>query len=265
MRKALTLLISSGLAALLAGGVCAAQFHVPLHMPPHPAFPGAESGRGFWLEAGSSRFKSGGIEISGPGGCFELSAVGEKKLGASVRVCGFSLSGKVDPLRLGRKTGGGFASSTEASLLWAPRGRDGYRFYAGGLLGLTVLDIRSPLNYTLSDGRLVVEPDTAYSIFFGLPVGAELPFGISRGWSGALQADVAVFGGGVTFFTYLGLPGSPLYGSSSGIDPQLAAGARLSFYYRPWRLFIEGAGRAYTGDGANEASSFTSLLAGIKF
>jgi len=265
MRKVRAVLLSFGFSSLLTGALCAAQFHVPLHLPPHPAFPGVETGRGFWLEAGAGKFRSGGIEISGPGGCFELSAVGEKKVGVSARACGFSLSGKVDPLRLGRKTGSGFASSTEAALLWAPRGRDGYRLYAGGLLGLTVLDIRSPLSYTLNNGRLVVERVTASSFFFGMHMGPEAPFGISADWGGALQADAALFLGGVTFFTYLGLPGSPVYGSSTAIDPQFGAGSRLSFYYRPWRLFFEGGFRAYSGDGSNEASSFASLLAGIKF
>ncbi|MBI5745317.1 MAG: hypothetical protein HY952_12310 [Elusimicrobia bacterium] len=259
--------LSAALGLLLAAACAlqAAQFHVPLHMPPHPSFPGGEPGRELYLEAGAARFISKGINIAGPGACFELSALGKAGGGAAVRGCGFSLSGKVDPLGLGRDGGSGFASAVEADLLWAPRGRDGLKFYAGGLVGMSSLDIRDPLNYTLVNGKLVVEPDTAFSLFLGLPLGVELPFGVSENWSGSAQADVALFPAGVTFFSYLGLPGSGLYGTSRGIDPQAAGGARAAFFYRPWKLFIEGAGRLYSGGGNNEAASFVSLLGGIKF
>lgn len=243
----------------------AAQFHVPLHMPPHTAFSGEAAEKSLYLEVGAALFKAGGVDVSGPGGCLELSAAGKGALGASVRACGFSLSGKVDPLRLGRTGGGGFAGALEADIFVAPRGRGGLKFYAGGLAGVSVLDIRDPLSYTVSGGKLVVEPDSAFSIFVGVPVGAELPLLRSEGWNCALQADVLLLPGGVTFFTYLGLPGSDLYGSSSSIDPSVAGGTRLSFYYKPWRLLTEAGLRVYSGSGANDAASAASLLLGVKF
>lgn len=265
MNAVRTAVLSFGLALLAAGALPAAQFHIPLHMPPHPAFPGGEPGREFYLEAGYGMFRSGGMDVAGAGGCFELSALGAGKAGASVRSCGYSLSGKVDPLRLGKETGGGFASALEADLVWAPRGREGYKFYAGGIVGLSTVDIRSPLSYNLAGGKLVVEPDTAFSIFLGLPLGVELPFGVSKSWSGALQADAVLFPAGVNFFSYMGLPGSQVYGAARAIDPQVGGGTRLSFFYRPWKLFVEGAGRLYSGGGENEAASFLTLLGGIKF
>lgn len=262
--------LSGRAAAICVSALCALasvsgaeQFHVPLHMPPHRLVPDGDSGREFLFGAGFAGISAPGLHASGTGGFIELGSLGGNKAGFSARGYGFPFSGDVDPLSIGHTGGGGLAGGFEIDLLLAPRGKEGYRLYAGFIANVTMLDIRNPLVVTFSGGNAKVEPDSALSMLIGFPAGVLIPLDISKSWRGELQADAAAFPAGVTFFSYTGLPAT-LYGSSRKIDPHYGCGARAGFTYIPWNLSIEALGRLSTGSGNNEPLSFGALQAAIK-
>lgn len=263
MRPAMTLALAAGLAAALAGGAAAAQFYLPFHQPPQRFVPAGEAGREFVLTGGVAAFSAPGVKVSGAGGAWEWAGYGRSGAGFSVRGYGYGLSGKVDPFSVGHTGGGGMTGGVEIDQLWAPRGKDSYRIYAGFLAGLSELDVRAPLVFQHTGGRIRVEPDTAFSLYLGFPAGVLVPFGLSGTWRGELQADVTFVPAGVTVFSFGGLA-SPVYGSSRGIDFDLSAGARAGVVYLPWKLSADLLGRLSSASGNNEPVACGALLVSLK-
>lgn len=257
------LLPSLLLTAALASTAGAAQFHVPLHLPPHRCVPEAGAGKEFLLGLGAASATGAGLAASGPQGYWEFGALGSNNVGFSARGYGAALSGKVDPLRAGHSGGGGMSGGFELDLLAAPHGKDGWRVYAGALAGLTSLDIRDPLTLTAEGSGLRVEPDNAFSVFLGLPVGVLVPVRLSKTWRLELQADAVVFPAGVSFFSYTGLP-PMMFGTSRRIDLHYGGGTRAGLLYAPWGLLLEAAFRFSTGTGNNSPLSYSALSAGLK-
>lgn len=252
------------LAALLAfpAAAAAAQFHVPLHLPPHSCGPAADGCGGFLIGGGWAGTVAKGIDLDGPGGFWELEGFGRKALGVSVRGYGFGLKGRTDPLSIGNRSGGAMAGGLEASLLLAPS-PGGARYYAGFLAGVSSMDIRAPLAFTVSGGKVRVEPDSAFSLLAGFPAGVIAPLWRSDRWAADLQADAVVYAAGVTYFGYTGLA-APLYGRTRAIDPHYGCGARVGVEYRPLRLRAEAAARASSGSGNNEPLSFVYGLLSLE-
>lgn len=229
---------------LLLSPFCAsaAQFILPLHLPPH--LPGLEKGEPakFRLGLGYAGASADGILVSGPGGYWELAAPGPGKLAYSVRGSGFLLSGKVDSFSIGHKSGGGLAGALEGSIIAAPWGKDAARLYTGLIFGITILGVRDPAIFQLLDGRSRAEPSSAFSLQLGLPFGALFPVALGGSWKGEAQADLTIFPAGVTFFSY-GLAGPTAYGSTRKTGMQFSLGCRAGAVYAPWGLRLEALGR----------------------
>lgn len=250
-------------ASCLAGQAAAAQFHVPVHLPPRLCSGDGGACREFRLGGGYAGISAPGLHAGGPGGFWEYSLLGSGNLGASFRGYGFSFSGDVDPLSVGHKGGGGMTGGFEADLLLAPRGKGGYFLYGGLTANVSMLDINDPLSFSYS-GRLSVEPDGAFSVLLGLPAGAVFPFSLSGKWRAALKADAVFFPGGTTFFYYTGLPPGA-YGSSREIDPNYGGGAGASVSFLPWRLDLEMFVRFSSGSGNNEPLTLGGGMLSIGF
>lgn len=238
----LSLLLTSSLWA--KGDSLAVPFHVPPSLVAEPDSSGLE------LSGGWMQFRGAGIGLSGAGGGWEWSNSGEEGWGAAVRGHGFALSGAVQPAVGGRLKTSGFTGSLEGDAVYT----SGYwRAYAGGVVNVSGLD--------LFDTRRVegfVEPDGAYSIVVGVPVGAELHGELGAGWSARATGFVVPWLGGATGFTYF-LPGRQLYGSSKHVHAHLSAGGRVRIE-SPYRLAVEAGGSAASASGNSRALSVFYIL-----
>ncbi|MBI5595839.1 MAG: hypothetical protein HY928_07090 [Elusimicrobia bacterium] len=241
-----------GLAALLlllcVQAAQAAQFHLPLHAPPRVWPEGKAS-----LLMGGGYFGAGarGLHVDGPGGGWEVGAPMGERLSGHVQALGTAFTGTLDPLGSRSRKTGGMAGALEADLAFAPGGAQGsWRLYAGAQLGLTVLSL-SDSGPAFKNGRLVVEPDTALSLTFGLPGGVEARREWGE-WRGSAAAYLTLSPGGTTFFTFL-VAGPAGMRSSERIDPFAALGTRLRLERPAWRLGLEAGLSESAPSGNNEA------------
>lgn len=230
----------------------AAALHVPLRLPLAEPAPSTTT---FLLAVDYFGIRAPGLESSAPGGFWELGAPVGSRSAVHFKAGGAILDGRIESVS-GRRDTAGMAGTLEADLSWklsrapsAPRG------YAGLLLDMTILDIHDPALIQLGAGGGRVEPDTAFSLVFGVPVGLAVPLHSSERWQAWAQAGVTAFLGGATFFSYA-LPGPSAFGTSRAVHPQLAFDGSVSASYRPWRLAAGLFLSASTSSGNNEGAVY---------
>lgn len=244
---------------LAAGTIGAAQFHVPVQLPPHRLEAPQTLGPTAWFGGGYGHAAGPAMTLSGPGGFWELAWGLSNDRSWNVHGGGFLLTGEMDPFGHGRRKTIGGVALLEADLAWAPQGRESYHLYTGLQGHLTILDVRDAGPIMLGGGSVRVEPDTAVSHLLGVPFGVLIPIRLGGGWFAQWQADATVFPAGVTYFTY-GPGGPPAYNSTRRIDFTAAAGTGLRLSYEPWRLSLEASARHSLGFGNNEPVTMGALL-----
>ena len=238
-------------AALMAASSPAAaggySLALPLHTPPRLR---PEAGKSsFALGAGWASLHGSGLALSGPGGGWEFATASPNGLGAALHSEGYALKGTLDPSGAGRLNTTGLAGSIEGDFVWSPSGVEGpWRLYLGAQASLSLLNMIGTRSLIVASGPHAVEPNGAYSVLVGFPVGASVGGSLGNVWTGQAGANVATCVGGVTFYHYF-LRGPHLYGKSQEVTAHAAAGGYVRAEYAPWRISLEAGGSAAARSG----------------
>lgn len=245
----------AGSSPAAAGG---SSLAVPLSVPPSMR---PDAGASSWdLEAGWASVRGPGVSLSGPGGGWGLDSASPGVWGAELHAEAFALSGDAEPAGAGTRRTTGMAGSLEADAVLAPGGASGpWRFHAGGLVGMSILDFADTRSLPGLSGT-VVEPSSAYSVLVGFPVGADYGGRLARDWTASAGTRLTVVGGGATFYGYF-LRGTHAYSGSTKVDPLAMLGAHARVEYAPWRLSFQAGAEASSRSGNSRGLTGVWLLA----